>query len=801
MLSFINSVFDWIIDQFVKCPKHIMPNEVANKAFPEVMHPDEVSNLMWYSFYWIATIFIAIAIIWIVFHVLGWLIDFVLRKERGTTANAVWSFGQSHLSFAFVLVWILGFCTYCVGSWIPEVDSPWSVFPMAMIHATEMFAFQSDISAVHEAQHNSAWYMFFFDTSHFLAMLCSMALVFRFMGFFIWESLSMQIKSRLRYFCPYKKVYVFWGLNEASFLMAESIKERIKTDKIANGKIIFVRTFDDEESQTSKLGFSRFLNIIKMKDGEISRLRGKDYLITHSTHKLANHGEGKNDWNVLKNTMHLGRLTSILKRARDVNFFFLSDDEENNIKCSQNLCRDAGSFENREMKVFCHARYGGINKVIENEKHTANITVEIIDSSHLAVELLKDNLVTLPVNYVKVEKDATVSSAFNSMVVGFGEVGMDAVRFLYEYAAFAKTGSKKDDVARSFFHCDIVDKNAKSLYGKFTCKMDVPMKYDGHDCDSPEFTFHENDINSHDFYQLLKNRIRELNYIVVCLNSDEQSMSVAVEILKIAIQERENLNDFIILVRNHNSSRNQHIQNVANHFNITVHADKNIVLECHSHRDNVVAEKERIHTPINVFGSLKDIFSYDTIIRDKIQTEAKTYLDKYNLCFPDSNNQSWEDRRKQRLRLDTNISAQYTDIIELRRMETQDISNSMHTKTKLHLAEVALGLSELHRCEERFYKKDFDRAMKTIEYHGQSEQQWIDVIDALAWTEHLRWNASHIMLGYRYDDKKDGTRQRHNCIKSWQELGTEKTREMVQSYDYNVVDVTLVLDYESRKNK
>lgn len=82
MLSFINSVFDWIIDQFVKCPKHIMPNEVANKAFPEVMHPDEVSNLMWYSFYWIATIFIAIAIIWIVFHVLGWLIGCPVCRSK-----------------------------------------------------------------------------------------------------------------------------------------------------------------------------------------------------------------------------------------------------------------------------------------------------------------------------------------------------------------------------------------------------------------------------------------------------------------------------------------------------------------------------------------------------------------------------------------------------------------------------------------------------------------------------------------------------------------------------------------------
>lgn len=776
-----------------------MPDEVAPDKLSDVMCPNRVSDLLEHSFCWITTIITAIVVLWIVFHILGRLIDTILGKEKGFTANAFWTFVQNHLGIVFAFTWILGFCTYCVGSWVPEVESPWSVFPMAMIHATEMFTFQSDISAIHDPQHNSAWYMFFFNISHFLAMLCSMALVFRFMGFFLWESISMQIKSRLRWFCPYKKLYVFWGMNEASFLMAESIKEHIKIDKTADGKIIFVRTFDDEESQTSKMGFGRFLNIIKMKDWEISHLRGKGYLITYSTHKLANHGEGGNDWKVLSNTMRLMRLVSLLKNAKEVNFFFFSDDEENNIKCSQNLCSDVGSLKG-EMKVFCHARYCGINKVIENEKYLKDVAVELVDSSHLAIELLKTEQVTLPVNYVKVEKDATVSSAFNSMVVGFGEVGTDAARFLYEYAAFVKTGSTQKAVVHSHFHCDIVDKDAMSLYGKFTCKIDVPMKFEGQECDSPEFTFHDIDVNSNEFYKLLKNRINELNYIVVCLNSDEQSMSVAVDILRIAIQERNNLNDFIILVRNHNSSRNQHIQNVANHFNTTVHADNRISLECHNHRDNVVNEKEQLNTPIYVFGNLKEIFTYDTIIRDSIQAEAKTYLDKYNLCFPDNSNQSWDKRRERHLRLDTNISAQYTDILELRRMETQDISNSMHTKTKLRLAELALGMPELERCEERFYKKEFDRAMKTTEYNGHCEQRWIDVINTLAWTEHLRWNASHKMLGYRYDEKKNGTRQRHNCIKDWQELGTEQTRESVQSYDYNVVDVTLILDYE-RRNK
>ena len=65
----------------------------------------------------------------------------------------------------------------------------------------------------------------------------------------------------------------------------------------------------------------------------------------------------------------------------------------------------------------------------------------------------------------------------------------------------------------------------------------------------------------------------------------------------------------------------------------------------------------------------------------------------------------------------------------------------------------------------------------------------IEVLNVLAKTEHLRWVASHEVLGYidyGTENDKDEARLLHGCLKPWESLSTR-----LQSYDYNVVDVSL----------
>ncbi|MDE6023152.1 MAG: hypothetical protein K2G13_06580, partial [Muribaculaceae bacterium] len=82
------------------------------------------------------------------------------------------------------------------------------------------------------------------------------------------------------------------------------------------------------------------------------------------------------------------------------------------------------------------------------------------------------------------------------------------------------------------------------------------------------------------------------------------------------------------------------------------------------------------------------------------------------------------------------------------------------------------------------------RLSTTVEYKSVSGEPVdpviLKVLNVMAQTEHLRWNASHEILGYVYDkDGKDEIRLCHNCLTDWENLD-EETR----SYDNNVVDIT-----------
>ena len=128
--------------------------------------------------------------------------------------------------------------------------------------------------------------------------------------------------------------------------------------------------------------------------------------------------------------------------------------------------------------------------MIEDEQQVPNVLVKVVDSSHISVELMKQKVELQPVSYVEVNPDATVNTPFKGLIVGFSEVGLDALRFLYEFGAFVKTGSTWNNVERSPFHCDVIDKKMDELAGLFIanapsisikCSFSKDIKEDNND--------------------------------------------------------------------------------------------------------------------------------------------------------------------------------------------------------------------------------------------------------------------------------------------------------------------------------
>lgn len=724
-----------------------------------------------------------------------------------------WEVVDRCLSSVFVLVWFMGFVVYDIGMYTGERPSLFLNMPMAVLHAFGMFLLDSDVSAIHKPFHDSYLFMCFFSFAHFFAAAISMIFVVRHFGFNIIAWFRMGYNTS--WLGQNKEnTYVFWGMNDAMYYLAKSIKTayREKTDlQDKSYRIVVVRINHDKELNSVRNGMERLFHFLSLRNEDLERLEDLDCLTTNTFVNLSSLSkqQGKDKLDILKKELGLSRLAKLItnKTTEDVHLFFLSDDEHENIQAIANLMQDVAiksvlSSEEKDagqkVVMYCHARCNSIHRVIEDEQPHPNLQIKVVDSSHISVELMKRNKDLQPVNFVDIEDDATVSSAFYALVVGFGEVGLDAVRFLYEFGAFVKRGSTDKKVERSDFHCDVVDKVMSQKAGLFHVnspaiiidldfeKTIVKQTGSGkigknNDVKKDEglIALYESDCQSVAFYNLLRKKIRMLNYVVLAMDSDEMNISLAVRIFRLAIQEGNNLKKLCIMVRVQHDN-DGHIERIAEHYNRLWMAQVGDTIK-----------------PIRIFGAENKAYSYDNIVDNRLENEAKAFNKVY-----ENGKDDWEKRHSLIVKTDS-YTPKYEDVMAVRRKENQDFSNSLHKATKQKLIEIAMGVP-YKDCVADIQRKDIMKQKKAKDEELEVEKiQYVDsngtvidgplkhILDVLAQTEHLRWNASHEILGYQFSEDKEETKLLHNCLKPWEQLTTD-----YQSYDYNVVDVSL--DINSR---
>ena len=522
-----------------------------------------------------------------------------------------WRISGKWLTTLFCVTWLFGFVVYDIGIYTGEPRSFLLNAPMAMIHSIDMFFLQSDAAALHDEFHENVIFMGFFSLAHLLAAFVSMVFVLKHFGFNIIAGFRMLLaaygKKKKR-----KAAYVFWGMNEPSYLLAKSIKQYYqKNGNEKDYRIIVVRTGSDRDRTGARNGMERMFNFLSLKNKDLERLQDLGCLTTNtfvdvSKLNVVEDGDGSAP-EVLKKQLNLRQLSRILSKQTSsaVHLFFLGDDASANIQSITNLKKDkvlldfAGDemhHAERKITFYCHARYNSVHRVIEDEQLQDNIEVKVVDSSHISIEQLKQNVSLHPVSYVDIEDDATVSSPFNALVVGFGEVGIDAVRFLYEFGTFVKHGTARcGHVERSHFHCDVVDSRMPVVAGpvlsavpaiisELTLKNGTKVmlnsgvgkgteRGDEVTTDTPLMSLHELDMLGVDFYKKLDIWVKTLNYVVIATDDDEQNMALAVRIFKLAIRYRPNLEHFRILVCV-KSDNDGHIRRTADHYNRLWAAEK-----------------------------------------------------------------------------------------------------------------------------------------------------------------------------------------------------------------------------------
>lgn len=714
----------------------------------------------------------------------------------------------NHLMGCALVVFAAGTLLYLVGFWHEGTSQNYLASVLRSVTASmEMFVSESELIEVREECKEDLLYMLLFSLTHFFAVCISAAFIIHIMGIRFRSYLNMCFAHKNK-----KDMFVFFDLSQESVTLAKDIHDTMKGK---NYQIVFVKT-PMEESHLERFSFSHILSFADSRNETIEELISINALLTYSR-KSVTIGMDDNEW---KETVGLSTLRSYLKKSSGKKYFFcLSPNEENNINTAVALSKRYP--ENNKHHIYCCANRDSITESF------ASLNLKFIDSANLAIMELKKNVAYQPVAFVEPDtKTGVATKPFRSMIVGFGETGFEAFRFLYEFGSFV--GKEKEE---NPFSCDIIDPKAKQLENSLYLHCPAVEEKRKDECvkdsnrykaSSRRITFHEGTIEGN--RKLINELIKNVDYIVVCTGNEKNNLSIAITLLNLAYKYRNYSDKLAIFVSVNDNREYKKARDIAKFYNECGKKDK----------------KENVYEfSLIPFGSKKQLFTYKNIIDDYVLNKAKTFYYEYqktaglldsnykSQCAEDKNKE-WNNRREEKAVNGENGLYNKNELIQ---KEAQDMANVWHIQTKRYLVGACgcnIGYKEikghaeerrkeLFDCintvmqklisridEAREKKEEFKNSYQFILEHIEKYEIEHDIpvgefktlFENLAKCEHLRWNASNRMLGYRTFENAEGNdkhylQKTHACMVSNKELIANAELADTIKYDYNTILISM----------
>lgn len=689
---------------------------------------------------------------WMIFFVIfAVIVVYLLCKSR-----IIEHLSRHILSLSF-WVWLFGVLVYIVGFYNGNVNGL-SVVLRAIVSSFKMFVVSNDLARISATLQTDPSYMTAFSLLHFAAAFITFLFIFKMLGFKIRS--SMKVIYHKWFKAKGSVVHLFWGVNEASCLLAEDIRRRNSRDTI-----IFVDIDDEGDGNSQKKAtLSHITNSITIKNSEIARLDAIDALVDHCYNGPA----------VLKSNgdvdifgrLHLKNIGAIVAQCKRSYFYFLDNDEAKNIAGALNLQRDKRlcNMGNNRPTIYIHARREAHNEIFDHysqyDGEARRMKIKIVDSAYQAIAKLKQDDGALPVNCVAVDSSTgLVNSPFTALVIGFGGTGQEAFKFLYEYSAFVGSDSR-----RTPFKCYAIDAKMSTIAG--LVRQEMPAIGDD------ELKLIEASVDSEEFWDTIRGIITDVNYVVIALNNDSMELSLGVNLFKYALGNRPvGCPPLKIMVRCYNSSNEKRMTEVTSNLNRSVKGG---------------------NVEIRLYGLEKDLYCCDTILSDTILEEAKEYNKIYKNSSISADEQWKLDFGESEIKrlISEKGMLRYHAIFDINRRKAQNISNSLHRRTKIKLMgidgnDAIERLKHLYDCAE-------SRAEGTTAYRcGGAEA---NLLLNIARVEHERWIASLKLLGYTFATSNNNIQKHHKYLCPWDELD-----EVTQSYDCNVVDTTIRMEWANNK--
>ena len=620
----------------------------------------------------------------------------------------------------------------------------------SILSSFEMFLSKSNLIGIAENCKNSHWYMLAFACVHTIAVVLSAIFAvacFR-------RRIMYWVKSKIwGYVLTNQTTYVFWGLNERSYMLARDLYKK----RTSRERIIFVDFPDEKDESNKSQGFSGLIGLLSFKLKVIRQLKDINYILYRSFGRPSELSDKVND---LFDELDLMPLRRILRNSQNRKYFIFTDNESSNLRAAINLLKYDEFTDNTI--IYCAVRKTRFTtQLVEHYKGK----LVIVDDSRIAVTALKKREVeySTPIDYVTIDKDnAAVTSVFTAMVIGFGTTGQDALRFLYEFSALPDENGNKQKV-----RIDVIDTRMDTLEGDF--RQEVPAIKSIN-----EITLRKMAVGSDSFYELLSDLSDSLNYVVIATGDDECNLTIASYIMEFMVVNRNVDHDrFRIFARLYNENNRIKFESAKEVFRKM----------CNDYKKHLGISNSAnfFNTPFDFCGSPETLYRKSIIIHNSLEEDAKRFYEAY--CSAIGDNTEWDDRREK-----ANDAYSYRSLY---RKEGQDKANSMHRYTK----ECLLGMDGNQNDVECY--NEWKDVLAVTDTDNAEQNQWKHRLIQASICEHLRWNAAHLMMGYvpmpkdkakHFGSSADEQRKEHKCLIPWNKLELR-----AQGYDYGVVKTTIKL--------
>ena len=588
-------------------------------------------------------------------------------------------------------------------------------------------------------------------------------------------------------------LYLFFGVNEAARILAHDIR---KKDKAA--VIIFI-----DYSRVKDAGdeiWGSMVSLVTSNSSTFEEAKESGALVAVASREIfevTTDGTGS-DLDLLS-AVGLSRIKKFIQRlgevGGDLHVFFLSNVENNNIRNVISLSKDVtiSRMVDRDKihtRFYCRSQRDEFGDILENMTASRKIEVDIIDTSYLAIEVLKTDIENQPVKVANISErnPGTIENSIHALIIGFGPLGRRALHFLYEFGVFVGENSTHEKTEVLYPIITAVDADMDNIVG------DLAVSLPGIDFKERGWTFIQSNYKDRILHERVLNEetLKKLNYVIIDIGEDKKNITLAITVLNKIRSVRSDLGSLIIMVRNHKEENSEMMQAMAERYN------------------NAFENSKHNYKTIRLFGKETELFTYDLIVRDRLTAQAREFLNQYRGLKGEGND--WEKRRQ---KLIDNKNPIIDDLRKLRRQESQDLANAKHSATKIELLKKAIGGDkDLEEFSSRLFAGNGESTLKgkfTGICFPQLTEKENRVMLNLAMLEHLRWNASHELLGYvvnNEESKCDERRKAHNCLRPWGDLDRESEKASsadwqcdYKNYDFGVVETSILLWKNTRQNQ